>query len=84
VLVTCNSGWMVIDSDCGLDEMKKLFVAVTWKLTGPLAVGVPLITPLEGSSVRPLGSDPVVTAHVQHVASGVSSLALSACEYNVP
>jgi hypothetical protein len=40
-------------------------VAVRVKLLTPLVVGVPLILPVEVSSVRPLGSDPEVTANVQ-------------------
>ena len=38
--------------------------AVTVKLTSPLTVGVPLIVPLVGVSVRPAGSAPCVMAKV--------------------
>lgn len=39
-------------------------VTVTVKLYGPAAVIVPLMTPVDGFSVNPAGSDPLVTANV--------------------
>jgi hypothetical protein len=40
------------------------FVALTVKLAVPIAVGVPLMTPVDPFSERPAGRDPFVTAHV--------------------
>src|SRR5262249_41647420 len=47
----------------------------------PLAFGVPLSTPLTGSSVMPFGSAPVNTDHVY---GGTPPVACSVCEYATP
>ena len=36
----------------------------TWMVNVPLAVGVPVIAPVKGFSVRPMGSVPVATENV--------------------
>jgi hypothetical protein len=47
---------------CGVGVVES--VAVTVKLLVPAVVGVPLIVPVVGLSVRPTGSVPVVTAQL--------------------
>jgi hypothetical protein len=60
-----------------------LLASVTWNVTRvPIGdAGNPLITPVVGFSVNPLGSLPAVNCHVY---GPVPPVAVSVCEYAVP
>jgi hypothetical protein len=63
VVVIVGTGTTLIESALAGDVLPAVSLTVTLKLKGlPTALdGVPLITPLDALSVRPVGSDPVLT-----------------------
>jgi hypothetical protein len=75
-----GAGRMAMDSAFAADVLPPLSLTVTLKLKGlPAAVvGVPLIAPVSGLSVRPGGSDPLLI--VQLVYGGDPPDAARVCE----
>ncbi len=57
VMVSCGAA-IVMENGCGVEVAPRLSFTVTLKLNLPAVVGVPPITPLDGSSARPPGSAP--------------------------
>jgi hypothetical protein len=63
-----------------LELVPTALVAATANVATPIAVGVPLTTPVEAFKIRPAGSEPLVTDQVM----GVVPEAAKVCEYGVP
>ena len=64
-VLTVGNAPTVIDKDLEAETMLRLSVTVTEKLAVPVAVGVPEMTPVVVSSVRPAGSEPD-NVHVEY------------------
>ena len=71
---------LVIVIDSSFVSLPALFSALTVKLAVPAAVGVPLISPVASSSVRPAGRLPLSMPHVM----GVVPVALRVWLYASP
>ena len=66
VVVMVSAALTVIDKEAGADVLPALSLTVTLNAKGlPVAVvGVPLITPVEGFSVKPGGGVPLLTVQL--------------------
>ncbi len=74
VVVTVSGGWLMVMTNACVAVAAAAFVTVALKLNVPAVVGTPLIAP-DVASVRPGGSTPLVSAHVN---GGLSPVAVNA------
>ena len=80
-VTVCSVGAaLAIAIDSSFVSLPALFSALTVKLAVPAAVGVPLISPVASSSVRPAGRLPLSMPHVM----GVVPVALRVWLYASP
>jgi hypothetical protein len=70
---------IAIDRDCGEEATPRLSLTVTLNVNGlPMAVeGVPLMAAEEGSSFRPGGREPLLTAQLLYGGVPLSALRLA-------
>lgn len=64
VVVTLGPVTIVIDSETGGDVAPALSLTVTLNEEAPVALAVPLITPVEAFNEKPEGNDPLLTVQL--------------------